>query len=329
MIGKKIVLLGAPRSGTTWLGKILDCHPRVLYRHEPDLSLIGRQLPVICDQVHTHDVAQARKFFGSVHEERSVKSSCSLPVFRKSCDSWARFYGRFASAHALKFISSVAPLRYTASLSMPAFLDPPADQLSHLVVKSVNSLGRANLLAEALPDAYFVLIVRNVFGEVESRLRGIRMHKMSAPTTSAKLLQLPLAAKYGLTLERFSSMTLIERLTWEWALLNEKVIADIGHLARTKIVRHSDFVASPVSSAQDLAEFIGLAWDPRMEAFITASVTYQGPTRYFQIMRDARVAEHQWREVLTQQQQEQIRGVIANTAMGKLWTEVRYDMAAD
>jgi hypothetical protein len=30
------MILGAPRSGTTWLGKIFDSHPRVLYRHEPD-----------------------------------------------------------------------------------------------------------------------------------------------------------------------------------------------------------------------------------------------------------------------------------------------------
>ena len=31
-----ILLFGMPRSGTTWLGKIFDSHPQVLYRHEPD-----------------------------------------------------------------------------------------------------------------------------------------------------------------------------------------------------------------------------------------------------------------------------------------------------
>jgi LPS sulfotransferase NodH len=28
-----ILILGAPRSGTTWLAKIIDSHPDVLYRH--------------------------------------------------------------------------------------------------------------------------------------------------------------------------------------------------------------------------------------------------------------------------------------------------------
>jgi hypothetical protein len=31
-----VLVLGSPRSGTTWLAKIFDSHPGVLYRHEPD-----------------------------------------------------------------------------------------------------------------------------------------------------------------------------------------------------------------------------------------------------------------------------------------------------
>ena len=31
-----ILIVGAPRSGTTWLAKIFDSHPATLYRHEPD-----------------------------------------------------------------------------------------------------------------------------------------------------------------------------------------------------------------------------------------------------------------------------------------------------
>ena len=36
-----ILILGAPRSGTTWLAKIIDSHPDVLYRHEPDAAIPG------------------------------------------------------------------------------------------------------------------------------------------------------------------------------------------------------------------------------------------------------------------------------------------------
>src|SRR5690349_19178518 len=39
-------ILGAPRSGTTWLGKIFDSHPSVLYRHEPDIAAAAK-LPLL------------------------------------------------------------------------------------------------------------------------------------------------------------------------------------------------------------------------------------------------------------------------------------------
>ena len=42
------IIIGAPRSGTTWLAKVFDSHTGVFYRHEPD-QLAGRDFrPVIC-----------------------------------------------------------------------------------------------------------------------------------------------------------------------------------------------------------------------------------------------------------------------------------------
>ena len=38
--GSRVMLVGSPRSGTTWMAKIIDSHPQVLYRHEPDSTLV-------------------------------------------------------------------------------------------------------------------------------------------------------------------------------------------------------------------------------------------------------------------------------------------------
>lgn len=44
-----VLILGAPRSGTSWLAKMFDSHPDVLYRHEPDTVRRAEDLPWTCE----------------------------------------------------------------------------------------------------------------------------------------------------------------------------------------------------------------------------------------------------------------------------------------
>ena len=79
-----VLLLGAPRSGTSWLGKIFDSHPDVLYRHEPDTVLRTWELPWMCrrDEVHLH-VDQARIYLRQLIATATLKTAGSLPMFPK------------------------------------------------------------------------------------------------------------------------------------------------------------------------------------------------------------------------------------------------------
>ena len=41
----QIFVFGMPRSGTSWLGKIFDSHPDVVFRHEPDIDFRNTSIP--------------------------------------------------------------------------------------------------------------------------------------------------------------------------------------------------------------------------------------------------------------------------------------------
>ena len=42
-----VFVIGGARSGTTFLAKLLDSHPDVLYRHEPDSVLVNTDIPFV------------------------------------------------------------------------------------------------------------------------------------------------------------------------------------------------------------------------------------------------------------------------------------------
>jgi hypothetical protein len=79
-----ILLLGSPRSGTTWLGKILDSHPDVFYLHEPDTVQRSADLPYLleAEDIEPHRAAAA-DYLASLGRVRQPKAAASLPVFPK------------------------------------------------------------------------------------------------------------------------------------------------------------------------------------------------------------------------------------------------------
>ena len=48
---RSILVVGLPRSGTTWIGKIFDSHPRTLYLHEPDSAVPMNGIPLIAESM--------------------------------------------------------------------------------------------------------------------------------------------------------------------------------------------------------------------------------------------------------------------------------------
>lgn len=69
-----LLLLSAPRSGSTWLGKIFDSHPDILYKHEPDTVL--RIEPALA-----RGTPEAlRGYVRALRELRDLKSAAHTPI---------------------------------------------------------------------------------------------------------------------------------------------------------------------------------------------------------------------------------------------------------
>ena len=79
-----ILILGAPRSGTSWLAKTFDSHPDVLYRREPDTVFRSETLPWMCaakDIPAYRHAAEA--YLRQLIDVTTLKSAGSIPIFPK------------------------------------------------------------------------------------------------------------------------------------------------------------------------------------------------------------------------------------------------------
>lgn len=305
------LLLGAPRSGTTWLGKILDSHPNVLYRHEPDTIRTTRDLPAVCPPDQIPDFQDtARAYLRGMMNVTALPVAGSRPVFAKSYRFGVVGKLRGSLVGAVHAAAQWKPLRTRArSFKVPDMIGGRQVAKLNVVLKSVRSRGRVGLLAQALPRARIVFVLRDPFGYVAAMLRGTRHGRFSSRIPVQELLDTMQARHLGLTETAYRQLPVLEQLAWNWAILNQKALDELAGLGRVKIVHYHDLCATPVRAARDVFAFLGLPWHAQTDSFIRACVEYDGKDPAYRLLRNARRSLNRWQGDLKQEERDRIEAV--------------------
>jgi hypothetical protein len=312
-----ILLLGMPRSGTTWLGKIFDSHPRVLYRHEPD-SWQRIQVPII--------VARAeRSRYETLLREyvKALPSICAdrvcgkRPLFPKDYASpW--MVRRYAVASALH--KGLTRTGFETAAPRPP--TPRGEDEYRLVWKSIESLGRLGLLLDSLPEARSVHIVRHPCGYVASVLRGEAAARFAHNSAAADLLMYEMlsrtnpARRRGLTMQRFERMTAVERLAWRWVIFNEVAFEDAAAHPRSRAVYYEALCADPEEITRDLFRFTALDWSEQTAAFVKSSTT-RSRAGYYSVFKDPLRSAWHWTGELAEADAARVAEVAADSLVAR------------
>jgi hypothetical protein len=314
-------VLGAPRSGTTWLAKVLDSHPDVLYRHEPDIALQDYSFPTLCEESDVPQyVGDARRYLDRLLDVRTLKTAGGFPLFPKRYRSAPATAARVAVLLALGAAQQLPALRLLAGrFPVPDLVDFRHAPNLRVVVKSVSALGRAGLLVQAMPRSRFVLILRHPCGQVASMLRGSALNKFEESLETGSGLITSTARRYGLTRKAFTQLSLPEQHAWDWAIMNEFAIDQLEGLGRMKIVLYEEFCAEPRERAREIFDYLNIDWAPQTERFLERSTTYSGRDRYYQVYKNTQEAMNRWRTELRPEVQDAILAIARQTRVGQMF----------
>lgn len=309
-----ILLFGLPRSGTTWVGKIFDSHPRTLYRHEPD-SVVRMSLPLVVD-AEADACAEVQTYYATIPGMSAAKVCAKLPLFPKAYLSGPRFQLFRLGVYASKVAGRLGR-------ELPVFANPrlPTDGSARLVWKSIESLGRLGLIHRCLDEAFAVHIVRHPCGYVASVLRGEARRQFVDNNPSSedydlfqKLLQTPQAARHGLDLEYLKSLTPEARLAWRWVLFNEKARDDLTGRSRHTLLVYDALCEDPLGQARTLFDACGLEWNEQTERFVRSSVSNEQDA-YYSVFKDPKAAANKWRRDLSTRQIDDILAVAERSGL--------------
>ena len=316
---KTIFVLGLPRSGTTWLAKILDSHPEVLYRHEPDIVRRNSDIPSLCPIIDADGfIHQAQAWLNTLAETSCLRTIGPPPIFPKSYHSQIERMLRQGIIAFLKVAGRVPSFgTLSDDIRIPDLIDLNAEACRRLVMTSVSTMGRTGLLTRAAPGSRFILVLRHPWGQIESILRGSSRGQNTG--TDPRIGDTIQARRRNLTPDKIKALPQIAQLAWRWVIANETAMEELHDAAHCQVVRLFELNHDPMRHLPGLFDFCGLSWTEQASKFIAWSTQGSGSEGYYNMKRDPTQATWGWRKRLTQCQIDAITEIVYDSVPGRMF----------
>jgi hypothetical protein len=322
----RVLIVGIPRSGTTWVSRTLGSTPGACSLDEPDnhfhfpfayrakLNLRTRQFP------HLAPADDAPEL------EELWRAALARPRGHPTLGARAR---RSASMRLLGSagVPSVSAalngtrqpnvrLRLAAALALP---ERPPSGAEHLVVKSVHTLLALDWLL-ARHELTVVVVLREPLNVLSSwaQLRWLgRPGDDMLDTLSPEAAQ-RLAATIGV--ERpAANASVLARAAWLLGLLTSSLKEATDRHPEWHVVAHEDLCRQPNERFRALAETAGLAWDPAVDRRLEES---DRPGAGYDASRERASLPEAWRSRLSAAQISESMSVLSAFPIAD-WTHWR------
>lgn len=307
----QLILHGLGRSGTSWLLKIFDHHPRAMCSHEPEHfidieALRGRDI----------DQATLEGYMDQLFTSRCLRSMRVRPILEKSnrfkLAHWVRLgilYGFLACEKLLKPKNQRFERMNVPDLCHTGFDFFVAKTVAHYFIMQQIVAKSANMK--------MIYIIRHPCGYAGSHKRGISIGKMK-PEIMPNQDDLDNVFGEGVISRRGQDQ--LEILTYKWAVWTDvfcKLARDHPNLY---ILKYEDLCEDPVDVSKQLFDWAGLGWDARVDTFLQASLAASGDAvGYHDLTRNPKIAAEKWRTEMEQADIDQVLGIARHSSAYSLF----------
>ena len=316
-------IIGSARSGTTFLAKLLDSSPSVLYRHEPDAALKRPGLPYLIDTADYDTYrADAQSYLEDLCAQNDAKSSGTRPIFRKD------FRGPVGQFSMTGFIYLAKLLeRLGLDVAVPDLVTRPSSHTAYLL-KSVDSPCRVPLFAEALPSFRCLHLVRHPCAVIASFYRGQKTGHMNLVAYTDSLFSTAEAARYPFTQDDMRSRTWPERFAYQWMVQNNKIYAELNGGENYRLVLYEKLCEELDSEMQAICQFCNLDYDAQMKSHVDQTINFEGTSAYFGVKRNLLGSLYRWKSTLPEEEIKSVEDIIRHSEIGRLVLEASQEALA-
>ena len=283
-----IFILGAQRSGTTWLANIFDSSPETLLFVEP----FAPAYDVI------PEFPEASYFFehSSSYLDHLLKVETPVRLLRykslitkKSMISPKWFWiERWLIRMAAK-TPRILPIRVQNRIRKFELLNLnrmednyplyPKNRLpSAWAIKELRLAGKIPLLQSAFPGAHFIVIIRHPCATVHSILNWFEKGRLSElrqdlETYLQKIEVQAISRFYAKLLASCRTATLAHKLGLYWRITYETILRHLEDYPRVKLIIYEQLALKPHETIEETFKHIGLSFSDSLRNYLTYSTT--------------------------------------------------------
>jgi len=302
-VKESVIIAGISRSGTSWIGKILDSLPFTLYKFEP---FHPRFFPEIKEKVpyiipRDQENASAEKALND-HVNR----------FHKLVSRWLNRPPFFKKSYRYPFVSNL--LKYILPTSQQWILEHPiffrTKQLS-LVIKTIRSSFRLGWMDKILENTKFLYVMRHPLGNVNS-IASLNWNHLSELLEVKKAIQKGTLKGFENLYKNFKGYDYLQKEALFWRLSVETALNDGKKIPYFKVIIYEELCNKPHQIIKEVFDFLDWELAKSTKNFVEES-TKTHKVDPSSVYKESKYVASKWKFSLTKEEKEKIAHIVKDS----------------